>query len=142
MSTTTRNTLTDVFNDNHGPNKSLVHDGPREFPIRATGPAGGPKDFADGMTLDTPFFYDPSQGNLLVEHVIFSGGSIPTPTIDVQSTVAGRSLVSPGTNSPTGTVNNDVPVMQFVFVPEPSTFVLAWVAFLYPSVWRRSTRDV
>ena len=31
------------------------------------GPAGGPKEFDIVFTLDTPFTYDPSQGNLLID---------------------------------------------------------------------------
>ncbi len=67
MSTTDKDNLTTVFDDNHGPDKTLVYDGEVTYPLLGSGPAGGPKDFADGPTLQTPFFYDPSMGNLVIE---------------------------------------------------------------------------
>jgi hypothetical protein len=142
MSTTTRTSLLSVFADNHGPNKSKVHDGSLVFPIIATGPAGGPKDVADGARLDTPFFYDPSQGNLLVELAyVVAGPSFPSPTIDVQSAAEARFLATivGMPNSTSGSLNDFVPVAQFEFVPEPSTFVLAGVSLVGLLAWRRKT---
>jgi hypothetical protein len=46
MSTTSRSVPTDVFDDNHGANKTLVHDGEVVIHIPNSGPAGGPHDFA------------------------------------------------------------------------------------------------
>jgi len=132
MSTTSRTTLSSVFADNHGPNKTKVHDGSLTFPILATPPAEGPKDFADGQLLDTPFFYDPSQGNLLIEEAyVVSGPNFPSPTIDTQSGVSGRFLATTVglPNSTSGTLVNSFPVFQLEFVPEPSTFVLAGAGF-------------
>ena len=132
MSTTSRTTLSNVFADNHGPNKTKVHDGSLSFPILATGPAGGPKDIADGPRLDTPFFYDPSQGNLLIEEVyVGAGPSVPIPAIDLQS-AQGQFLATSASlpNSTSGTLAALVPVFQFEFVPEPSTFILAGVALV------------
>jgi hypothetical protein len=71
MSTTNLSNLTNVFADNHGPNKSLVHDGTMIYPLLTTGPPQGPRDFAEGTRLHTPFFYDPSEGNLLIERLTF-----------------------------------------------------------------------
>jgi hypothetical protein len=140
MSTTNRTSLSPVFADNHGPNKTKVHDGSLTFPILTTGPSGGPKDIADGPPLDTPFFYDPSQGNLLVEQAyVVTGPSSPAPTLDLQLGAANRFLATAiGTpNSTSGGLNDFVPVLQFEFVPEPSTFVLAGVALVGVLACRR-----
>jgi hypothetical protein len=95
MSTTnkTPETLTNVFDDNHGADKTLVLDGALSFPLLATGPPQGPRDVAAGQRLETPFYYDPAQGNLLVERVTFGGIPI-SPLIDAQ-TIAG-----PGARGP------------------------------------------
>ena len=135
MSTTSRTTLSNVFADNHGPNKTKVHDSSLVFPTLVTGPTGGPKYVADGPRLDTPFFYDPSQGNLLIEQVyVVAGPNAPSPNTDVQSTVGGRFLATAvgNPNSTSGALNNFVPVLQLEFeaVPEPSTFLLEGIGLV------------
>ena len=91
MSTTSKNSLTNVFDDNHGPNKALVFDGAMTFPFLGSGPAAGPRPFADGTPLQAPFYYDPSQGNLIVELRDFDK-NYPTPaSIDV-ATIPVRQL--------------------------------------------------
>ena len=44
MSTTDKDSLTTVFDDNHGPDKTLVHDGVISYPVLASGPTEGPRD--------------------------------------------------------------------------------------------------
>jgi hypothetical protein len=97
MSTTdkTPETLTNEFDNNHGADKTLVLDGALSFPLLATGPPQGPRDFAAGRRLETPFYYDPTKGNLLVERVTL-GGIPVSPRIDVQTIAepGARGLVS------------------------------------------------
>ena len=138
MSTTSLNELTTNFDNNHGADRTLVHDGPLSFPLLATGPVGGPRDFAAGPRLDTPFFYDPSQGNLLVDRVTYVVSQPSAEaTIDTQFTEFNRILISEDPNSPTGDLLTEVAVLRFEFVPEPSTFVLAGVALMSLAAWRR-----
>jgi hypothetical protein len=140
MSTTDKDSLTRVFDDNHGPNKTLVHDGTMSFPVLGTGPPQGPRDFADGTRLQTPFFYDPSQGNLLVERLVFADSiPVPSPTLDTQSTAEARVLATNVgfPNTPTGILQNEGPATQFEFVPEPSAFVLTGLALVCLLAWRR-----
>jgi hypothetical protein len=118
MSTTTRDALSEVYDNNHGPDKTLVHAGPLNFPLLGTGPQQGPRDFAAGMLLQNPFFYDPSQGSLLVEWANFGNSTpVPGPFRDLQTTSALTVLASePGqVNSATGTLLNRLPVSQFAF---------------------------
>jgi hypothetical protein len=89
------------------------------------------------MRFQTPFYYDPSQGNLLVER-INRGGSLPdpSPTVDVQS-MPGFTVLSGDVDAISGTLVSRLPVTQFEFVPEPSTLVLGGTAILSFFVWRR-----
>jgi hypothetical protein len=145
MSTTdkTPQTLTTAFDDNHGVDKTLVHDGAFTLPLLGTGPPQGPRDIADGPRLQTPFDYDPSQGNLLLDWMQLDGGT-PIPRIDVQS------LASPGfrvlinqtsATAATGTLLNTPAVIRFEFdvVPEPSSIVLAGCALVSLVAQRRKS---
>jgi hypothetical protein len=137
MSTTSRNSLTTVFEQNHGTNKTLVHDGPMLYPLLATGPAGGPKNIADAQLLQTPFFYDPSQGNLLVERLVSVTNPSPRANLDAPLTNQNLVLVnSTDPNAASGTLLTVPAVLQFEFVPEPSTFVLAGIAVIGVVGWR------
>ena len=131
MSTTTLSSLTSVFESNHGPDKTLVHDGPMSYPLLRAGPGPGPAAFADGVPLQTPFYYDPSQGNLLIDRMVFANsGSTLLGTVDLQSTPEARILVIDNPSGTAGSLSNAVPVMQFQFVPEPATVALAGCAVL------------
>jgi hypothetical protein len=130
MSTTdkTATTLTTTYDNNHGADKLLVHDGAISFPVLATGPASGPRNVADGPRLQHPFDYDPSNGNLLIEWMRFDGPT--SPRIDVLSLNAPGATVLLNQTSPTavaGSLFIQPPVLQFEFdaIPEPSTCVLA-----------------
>jgi hypothetical protein len=139
MSTTSLNTLTTTFDNNHGADRTLVHDGNLPHPLLATGPAGGPRDFAPGTRLDTPFVYDPSKGNLLIDQLVYGTNPSAQATIDTQLTSQARLLL--GTpNSPTGILLTEVPVFRFEFVPEPSTLVLMGMALALQLTWRRGKR--
>jgi hypothetical protein len=142
LSTTdkTPQTLTNTFDDNHGADKKLVHDGAFNLPLLGTGPPQGPRDIADGPRLDTPFDYDPSQGNLLLEWMRFDSGN--TPRIDNQpSTDPGFRVLLNQTSATavTGSFNNVPAVIRFEFVPEPSTLILAALPFMGLFAWRRKS---
>jgi hypothetical protein len=118
-------TLSTVFADNHGPDKTLVQDGLYRFRILGTGPPQGPRDFADGMRFEKPFYYDPAQGNLLIEHIWRGTGSpIPQPAIDIQSS-PDFALVAAGGNpdATSGIRLTGYSVMQFEFgAPPPGDY--------------------
>jgi hypothetical protein len=79
------------------------------------------------MRFQTPFYYDPSQGNLLIEQIHHTPTTPnPSPRNDVQST-PGFTIVAGGfnTQATVGTLFTGLPVYQFEFaVPEPSTIAL------------------
>ena len=131
LSTTSRapGTLSTVFADNVGPNVQTVFNGfVSSAPV--TGPGGGPKDFTITITLDSPFVYDPSLGNLLLDVSATSGG-ISAP-FDAQS---GGSLTShvdaASIGATSGTVATTGLVTQFQFTTPPKTvwsqqYAFAW----------------
>jgi hypothetical protein len=141
MSTTDRNSLTSVFDDNFGASKTLVFDGTMTYPFLGTGPAGGPRPFTNGQRLQTPFYYDPSKGNLLVELRDFDKNYPLPASIDVVTIPSAnfRTLLNEGNpNAATGLLlPNTVAPIQFEFiVPEPLALVLAGLAFISLLAWR------
>jgi hypothetical protein len=140
MSTTSLNSLTTTFDANQGADKKLVFNGAVTYPLLGTGPAAGPRGIADGLKLQSPFIYDPSKGNLLIEEKRFDGNYPVPATVDIVSNISGRLLLNdPGPNAPTGILLDSFPVMQIEFdvVPEPSTAALASLTFLSLFSWRR-----
>ena len=127
ISTTSKDTVSTVFADNHGSDKTLVFQGDYTYSLLGGGPPQGPHDFADGMRFQTPFYYDPSQGNLLIEQ-IHRTSSIPNPSPvgDVQSTTGFTVLgASFNLNAVSGDLFTGLAVTQFEFaVPEPE--VATW----------------
>jgi hypothetical protein len=80
LSTTSRNenTLSGTFAHNVGPDETVVFDG--VWTVSSTTTTGGaPYPFEMVLQLTTPFVYDPSEGNLLLEHQCFS---TTIPTVD------------------------------------------------------------
>ena len=61
-----------VFANNIGPDDTVVFSGP--LPLSSDFTGGVPKDFDIVINLTTPFFYDPSMGNLLLDVRNFGSG--------------------------------------------------------------------
>ena len=95
------------------------------FVIRATNTSAFPRTFEIVIPFTTPFWYDPSRGNLAMDVITFSGGN--SLILDGQDTFGdgvGR-VFGPG-----GGFNGSVDSFGFAtrfgmnVVPEPSTWVL------------------
>ena len=133
LSTTsaTDDNLSLTFANNVGITDTIVFArGPLSLSSAFTGSANGPKDFDIVITLTTPFFYDPSMGNLLMEVRNFGGGQ--TSFFDATSSFAFFDGVSRVTTSTIGNANSTVAdnrdslglVTGFTIVPEPASAVL------------------
>jgi hypothetical protein len=59
--------LSNTFANNIGPDNLLVYNGSLTLSSLSTGPVNGPKDFDIVINLNTPFWYDPAKGNLLLD---------------------------------------------------------------------------
>jgi cell wall-associated NlpC family hydrolase len=61
------NSLSSTFANNIGPDETLVYSGPLTLSTNSTSSNGTTADFDITIPLQTPFFYDPSKGNLLFD---------------------------------------------------------------------------
>jgi hypothetical protein len=120
--------LSTTFAANVGGNDTVVFSGP--LSLSSSNIGGPPRNFDIVITLQTPFLYDPTAGNLLMDVRNFSAGT--TTFFDAENT-PGDAISRVYTF--TGNVNSTVAdqsntaglVTQFTFassVPEPSTLAL------------------
>jgi hypothetical protein len=144
LSTTssTPSTLSTVFASNVGANNQTVFNSFEFVNAPVTGPPGGPKNFTVTFAL-TPFIYDPSAGNLLLDFRAFeTGGGISAP-FDAQSGSPFTAHVdASGMSSTSGSyfANGLVTQFEFTAVPEPSTLALGALGAMVVGIgarWRR-----
>ena len=139
LSTTSITDLSATFADNIGPDNTLVFDGPISLIYPATGPAGGPHPFGTAIVFDTPYLYDPSQGNLMVDTntPVESTGSDGF-LFDLEET-PNFSLSGGDPNATSGGVSTLQLVTQFTLVPvpEPSSAILLTCGLLGFIGWTR-----
>ena len=62
-----------VFANNINGSVKQVFDGPITMTTANDGPVDGPKLFDYGLELQAPYFYDPSQGNLMMDLTVVNG---------------------------------------------------------------------
>jgi hypothetical protein len=128
------------FDDNLGSDFMYFHRGSLIVVSDVNGSGPGPREFydADYTAGVTPYLYDPSQGNLLLD-VIARQGVSPSPLGD---TAPGVPTALYG-SSPTAThgIPGAPPVYQFTFipVPEPATLTLLIVAIVVHCTRRRTS---
>jgi hypothetical protein len=119
--------LSPVFDDNVGPDDSIVV--VREpFLLRGAGGGGvvGPWSISFNL-LSNPFFYDPARGNLLLDIKVFSGASTaPFDAVNVSSDSVSSVFAYDRTFPTVGQLNSLGLATRFAVqpVPEPSSFVL------------------
>jgi len=118
--------LSNTFANNVGANDTVVYTGALPLSSADTGPPGGPKAFDIVITLQTPFYYDPAAGNLLLDVRNFLDGG--TTVFDAEDT-SGDSIsrvFSYDVTAATGVYDTAGLVAQFTTtaVPEPSTMLL------------------
>jgi hypothetical protein len=67
------NEMSWTYGDNVGLDETIVYSGPATLHTENIGPGDGPRAFDYVVKLQTPFYYDPSQGNLLMDLITYSG---------------------------------------------------------------------
>jgi hypothetical protein len=132
--------LSMVFDDNLGSDFKHFYRGPQILVPEVQGAGPGPREFynSDFPAGVTPYLYDPSQGNLLVDAIARQGWST-SPRGDlvpgILTGLGGPPFATQG-NQRFGAV-----VHQFTFipVPEPSSLTLLAVMLVLGSLCRRAT---
>ncbi len=136
---TAANAFSASFDDNVGSDAQVVYSGALTLDRGGSNPTSQPQPFEYGFTLQLPFTYDPSMGNLLLDFVV------PTSATVSQGTGFGKfedfdavTLANDGIASVRGTSGNAIGaagetglITRFTTtaaVPEPSTVVLFAVA--------------
>ena len=151
LSTTARNPdeLSTVFAENIGSDETVVF-----------GPSGTfwPDEdhtFSYGIVLDSPFFYDPSKGNLLLDVRNFEAEEpeLPLPKYYMQPVIAldivgddTSRVFAPGVNATSGIADTLGIATRFAVepIPEPSTIVhgvLGLAGFFFFLRNKRATRN-
>ncbi len=146
LSTTSRSVdlLFPLYAMNTGPDEVAVYS---RGPMHVTGeiiPGQNPQPFSVKIPFETPFLYDRSWGNLLLDIITYSGTSVLVgfDAAEVQGDSVSANL---GSSLDRGTPFTRGIVAQFDYeaVPEPGTVVLFGVGLLGLIVcWRRRTLPV
>jgi hypothetical protein len=133
-----------VFDNNIGPDATLVYSGSLNWP---TPSSGSPHPFELPLLFTTPFVYDPSAGNLLLEVYNLSETFAFEYVLDTQNTVGDEisrvvEVVIPGTGAheipPVGTGSRGL-VTQFVYTaPELGSIGAGLTALFALATLRRS----
>lgn len=119
MSTTsaTAGMMSNEFDENVAPDATVVYDGPIAFTTANLGPTGGPREFDIAFEFETPFHYDPSAGNLLMDWDVGGpAGWVGDDRVDVDPRfqwISNTSRHSPVANA----VDTGTAVMSFAFGP-------------------------
>jgi hypothetical protein len=137
--------LSPVFSENTGSDAVVVFDAkPLELGAGFTPTMPQPWTLVPAIVFDTPFFYDPRLGNLLID--IESTYSITEsfPPFDAVNTLGDSvssvwAINNPGATSGTVETLGFVNLITVELVPEPSTWALGGVAAAFAAVigWRK-----
>jgi hypothetical protein len=132
--------LSPVFADNVGANAVTIFN--NGFSFGGTSQPGAmPQAFHQTFTATTPFFYNPAQGNLLLDIRGVSGQAFIPGALDAQSAVgdsisrvfAFNNLAASGTADTLGLVTR----FDMTVVPEPSVWALVAIGCLFAAALRR-----
>jgi hypothetical protein len=143
VSTTQRTAanLSQVFAENVGDDALTVFDGALTIESENSGSSSGPRQFDIFFKFQTPFFYDPDQGNLLIEQVRGPGNNYIG--FDHHS-LYGNALVGAVDSSASMAIGRlSGTVTQFTFVPEPANAIsgLIVVGLCLRRIRRRTKRS-
>jgi hypothetical protein len=146
MTTTENAALSLVFGDNVGADDTTVFSGAWSFSSAGAAQGQpGPSNFDILLNLTTPFFYNPANGNLVLDVRNFSGGQTAYFDAAFQSNPSGAVVTSVWANNVAATSTSSGqsaavgPVAQFTFrpnpVPEPSAMGLELSGFGLLLIW-------
>ena len=100
--------LSATFADNLGPIVTSVYSGPLTISAPACGP--GPCPFSIPIPLQTPFMYDPADGNLIIDIRISSCMGIINISMDASETSENLEITSRVCTGNSGMLGEDSPL--------------------------------
>jgi hypothetical protein len=132
--------LSAVFADNVGSDAVTIYSGGQPFGS-AYFPGASPQPFAETLLGINPFYYSPSQGNLLVDIRGVEGQTLFPGALDAQEGIgdsvsrvfAVGNLASMGTPDTLGLVTR----FNITVIPEPSPSLLAGIGLVLAALIRR-----
>ncbi|MBI5387580.1 MAG: immunoglobulin domain-containing protein [Verrucomicrobia bacterium] len=107
--------LSSTFANNPGANDTVVFAGSISLSSACLGPVNGPKEFDIVIPLTTPFLYDPSVGNLLVDFHNFSGSLVTYVDAGSASGTASRVFALGGGSTHATSSDNGADVLEIIF---------------------------
>lgn len=136
LSTTTAQpgAMSKTFANNLTSTPTTVYSGTLMMSSSCTGPSGGPNAFDTRVYLTTPFTYDPSQGNLLLDVTVNPGSAPSVPTLDAETTSSGQvtsRVYGTPSSATSGTADNKGMIVQFTFgnFAIPTSSHIGWLIF-------------
>ncbi len=106
------------FAENIGADETLIYNGPITLTTSNSGPAEGPREFDYVLDFETPYYYDPNAGNLLIDFTM-RGPATGLPTDGCCSSAVpllSRWVWDADPDSQYATWESDsLPIIQFVF---------------------------
>lgn len=111
-----------TFDENVGPDETLVYSGPVVNSTQNVGPNAGPKVFDMIVELQTPFYYDPSQGHLLFDLLVPHGfvGVVADTCCEFRNPPAITWVARTGDYAqPVANLSGQGGGIQFLFGPKP-----------------------
>ena len=120
--------------ENVGADETLVYDGPLTLIATDEGLGNPPRPFEYVIEFQTPFTYDPSAGNLLVDRTLTLSAGTVAPFVDAHDVGEIRTVFD------NGQFQSLVMVTEFTVVPEPSAMSLCGVGMFVGLAAIRSRR--
>lgn len=120
LSVTSKNPggLSTTFANNITGSQTTVFSGTLVLSSSCTGGSSGPYLFDTRVYLTTPFSYDPSAGNLLLDITLNPGTAAAVPTLDAETVSSGpvcSRLYAAASTATTGTADNKSLITQFSY---------------------------
>ena len=123
------------FDENFGLDETTVFDGLISLSSDLGGPPEGPRRFDLEVSFQTPFNFDPTDGNLLID--IVERGPRVGIALDLHDLYGLNGLFAASDSATAADARLPGPVVEFLFVPEPGAIALAVIGLCAAALCRK-----